>query len=135
MAKTTKTILLVEDEAPLREVLRDNLQDEGFKVVEATNGAQGLTLANKVKPDLILLDILMPKMDGMTMMEKFRTTKAGSRVPIMLLTNVAADKKIIKSLIRYMPVYYFDKSSRTIGEIIMRVKARLDVGMEEDFSA
>ena len=126
--KNTKKILVVEDEAPLREVLRDNLEAEGFSVIEAADGAEGLRQANREKPDLILLDILMPKMDGMTMMEKFRTTKAGKAVPIMLLTNVAADKKIIKNLIKYMPVYYFDKSGRTIGEIITRVKARLETG-------
>lgn len=122
-----KKILVVEDEAPLREVLRDNLETEGFTVIEAADGAEGLRMANREKPDLILLDILMPRMDGMTMMEKFRTTKAGRAVPIMLLTNVAADKKIIKNLIKYMPVYYFDKSGRTIGEIITRVKARFEL--------
>lgn len=126
MTHINKKILIVEDEAPLREVLRDNLAQEGFTVIEAGDGLEGLRAANREHPDLILLDILMPKMDGMTMMEKFRTTKAGRAVPIMLLTNVAADKKIIKSLIKYMPVYYFDKSGRTIGEIIMRIKARLD---------
>lgn len=125
--KYNKKILIVEDEAPLREVLRDNLEQEGFEVIEAADGSEGLRQANREKPDLILLDILMPKMDGMTMMEKFRTTKSGRAVPIMLLTNVAADKKIIKSLIKYMPVYYFDKSGRTIGEIITRVKARLEL--------
>ena len=126
MAVTKNKILIVEDEAPLRQVLKDNLEEEGYAVVEASNGADGLKMAAKEKPNLILLDILMPKMDGMTMMEKFRTTKNGSRVPIMLLTNVAADKRIIKSLIKYMPVYYFDKSSRTIGDIILRIKARLE---------
>ncbi len=119
-------ILVVEDEAPLRQVLKDNLEEEGFEVVEASNGAAGLKMAGLHKPDLILLDILMPKMDGMTMLEKFRTTKGGSRVPIMLLTNLAADKKIIKNLIKYMPVYYFDKSSRTIAEIVARIKTRLE---------
>lgn len=126
MIKKIYRILIVEDEAPLRQVLKDNLEEEGFEVVEAINGATGLKMATLHKPDLILLDILMPKMDGMTMMEKFRTTKGGSSVPIMLLTNLAADKKIIKGLLKYMPVYYFDKSSRTISEIIARIKARLD---------
>src|SRR6185436_8290793 len=109
-----KKVLVVEDEAPLREVLKDNLIQEGFNVIEAEDGSAGLRMANRHKPDLILLDILMPKMDGMTMMEKFRTTPGGRAVPIMLLTNVAADKKIIKSIVKYMPVYYFDKSGRTI---------------------
>ena len=126
MAQTKNLILIVEDEAPLRQVLKDNLEQEGYEVIEASNGAAGLKMAAAHKPDLILLDILMPKMDGMTMLEKFRTTKGGARVPIMLLTNLAADKKIIKNLIKYMPVYYFDKSSRTISEIISRIKTRLD---------
>ncbi len=130
MINQKKKILIVEDEAPLRQVLKDNLQEEGYKVVEATNGAQGLRQAEKEKPDLILLDILMPKMNGLTMMEKFRTTPAGANVPIMLLTNVSADRKIIKNLVKYMPVYYFDKSSRTIAELIIRIKARFDTDAE-----
>ena len=87
-----QTILIVEDELPLLKVYADRFSDEGFLVLKANNGQEGLDLAIKEKPDLILLDILMPVMDGLTMMQKLReNTTWGKTVPIMLLTNLSAD--------------------------------------------
>ncbi len=120
-----KKILIVEDEAPLRAILKDNLLYEGFAVIEARDGKEGLSLAKKEKPDLILLDILMPKMDGITMMEKLRKERWGRNIPIILLTNLGVNKKIVKGIIEHAPVYYFEKTGRTIGEIVTKIKARL----------
>ncbi|MBI4128842.1 MAG: response regulator [Parcubacteria group bacterium] len=124
--KTKKKILIVEDEAPLRAVLRDNLEYEGFDIHEASDGKEGISVAAKERPDLILLDILMPEMDGLTMLEEIRKKRWGRAVPVMLLTNLSADRKVIRGLVEHTPVYYFDKSGRTVGEIVTKVKARLE---------
>ena len=67
-----KTILIIEDDNALRNVLVEKLTDEGFTVLEATNGEEGLEVSLRARPSLILLDILMPKMDGLSMLTKLR---------------------------------------------------------------
>ena len=78
-----KSILIVEDELRIRFLLRDYLMKEDFNVFEASNGEEGLFLFSSEKIDLVLLDIMMPIMDGLTMLEKLR---AVSTVPVILLT-------------------------------------------------
>lgn len=78
-----KSILIVEDELRIRFLLRDYLMKEGFNVLEASNGEEGLFIFSTQKIDLILLDIMMPVMDGLTMLEKLREV---STVPVILLT-------------------------------------------------
>lgn len=123
MIDIPKKILIVEDEAPLRVVLRDNLEYEGFVVLEAGDGEEGLHLALDNEPDLILLDILMPRMGGIAMMEKLREQEKGKAIPIILLTNLSADQEIVSELIKNVPVFYFEKSGRSIEEIVQKVKA------------
>jgi DNA-binding response OmpR family regulator len=78
-----KSILIVEDELRIRFLLRDYLMKEDFNVFEASNGEEGLFIFITQKIDLVLLDIMMPVMDGLTMLEKLR---AVSTVPVILLT-------------------------------------------------
>lgn len=78
-----KSILIVEDELRIRFLLRDYLMKEDFNVLEASNGEEGLFIFSAQKIDLILLDIMMPVMDGITMLEKLREV---STVPVILLT-------------------------------------------------
>ena len=68
--KNNKTILIVEDEVPMIKALVDKFRREGFAVLEAGDGEDGLKIAMEKRPDLILLDIVMPKMDGMDMMKR-----------------------------------------------------------------
>lgn len=70
--KKQKKILVVEDEKNLREAISDVLRAENFITLEAKNGKEGIKIALKERPDLILLDLLMPEMDGMTAFEKIR---------------------------------------------------------------
>lgn len=78
-----KTILMVDDKANMRAMVRDYLSEENFRVLEAENGQQALALARQEKPDLILLDIMMPKMDGYEFLQAFRKEQS---TPIILLT-------------------------------------------------
>ena len=117
----------VEDDPVLRGALKDKLSHEGFSVVEAPDGEEGLELAVRDHPDLILLDILMPKMDGLTMMKKLRQDgEWGKKVPIILLTNLTPnDEKINQAITDYAPAYYIVKSNWSIGDLVEKIRERL----------
>ena len=73
-------ILIVEDEVNIKIILKRRLEEEGFSVLEAENGEDGLNMAKNKHPDLILIDILLPRMDGITMLEKIRECYGGISV-------------------------------------------------------
>ncbi len=79
-------VLVVDDEAPLRLLCRANLEAEGFEVVEAADGRAGLEAARAERPDLILLDVMMPGVDGWTVAEELLTDDATDAIPIVFLT-------------------------------------------------
>ena len=91
-----KVILIVEDEAKTRKLIRDLLQLSGFKTIEASGGEQGVELAKSKKPDLILMDILMPKVDGYTACHEIKMDKATKAIPVVMLTSL--DYKLNKVL-------------------------------------
>lgn len=128
MSGAKKKILVVEDEDPIRRALKDTLISEKFDVLEAKDGKRGLAVALKERPDLILLDIIMPKMDGMTMMRELRKQDEwGKDVPIILLTNLSATEgKIIKGIVEDEPSYYLVKSDWKVEDVVKGVKATLE---------
>jgi two-component system alkaline phosphatase synthesis response regulator PhoP len=81
-----KSILIVDDEEDIREILQYNLDKEGFKTQVASNGVQALEIAKSMKPDLILLDVMMPEMDGMEVCESLRNTPGFENTLICFLT-------------------------------------------------
>lgn len=83
-----KKILLVEDEQDIREAMEEALQEAGFEVITADNGVTGLKAALEEKPDLILLDIIMPEMDGHAMLAKLRGDSWGKHVKVIMLTSM-----------------------------------------------
>ncbi len=85
MKKDEIKILIIEDEKPLTEVLATKLKGEGFLLNSAENGEEGLELINSWKPDLILLDIIMPKMDGYDVLEKLN--EDGNKTPVIIISN------------------------------------------------
>jgi len=121
------TILIVEDEATIRKVYREELIDNGFLVLEAKDGQEGLALALQHQPRLILLDILMPVMDGLSMMAKLRAKNVyGKKVPIILLTNLSSgEEKIMASITKNEPVYYLIKSDWNLNQVIEKIKEHL----------
>ena len=95
-----KVILIVEDEPKSLKLIRDLLQASGYKTVEATDGEQGIELAKSKKPDLILMDIMMPKVDGYTACREIKMDKATKAIPVVMLTSV--DYELNKELSRDM---------------------------------
>jgi len=122
----SKKILVVEDEPDMRQALVESLKHEGFEVIQAANGSEGLIEAHGGHPDLIILDILMPKMDGMEMMKKLRQQDEwGRKVSIILLTNLSADDKIMHGIVEDEPSYYLVKSDWKIPDVIAKVREML----------
>ncbi|MBI5077998.1 MAG: response regulator [Candidatus Yonathbacteria bacterium] len=124
MTDQKKIILVVEDEEPMQLVLRDVLRVEGYNVIEAKNGVEGLEMSLKEHPDLILLDILMPKMDGLEMLKKLRADEWGKKVPVIVLTNLSDNEDIAKAVEEDV-FEYFVKTDIRIDEVIARIREKI----------
>lgn len=116
-----KLLLLVEDEEIQRKVLHDGLTVEGFEVLVATNGEEGLEISLRSHPDVILTDIRMPKMDGMTMIHKLRDDEWGKKVPIIILTNYENTDDQLNQILSDYPSYYLIKVDNTLEKIVNKI--------------
>ncbi|MCD4694162.1 response regulator [bacterium] len=117
-------ILIVEDERSLMASLRKKFKLEGFEVLEANDGEKGLEVALKEKPDLILLDVVMPNMDGMTMLKKLRVEGTLKKTPVIFLTNLA-DVNYVNEAIDLDVFDYLVKSNWRIEDVVKKVKEKL----------
>jgi len=124
MTKLNKKVLIAEDDRSLLAALQEKFTNEGFAVVTAFDGEEGLTVAEKEKPDLLLLDIRMPKIDGIAMARKLK--EAGNKAPIIFLTNLD-DVKHISDATEASESDYLIKSDWKINDIITKVKNKLDL--------
>lgn len=115
-----KTVLIVEDEKPIAEIIKFNLEKEGYKVIVAHDGEEGLHKAITLGPDLILLDVMLPKMDGFQVCRKLRET---SSVPILMLT--AKEEEVDKVLGLEMGADDYITKPFGMRELLARVKANL----------
>lgn len=125
MKKLGKKILVIEDERVLLMSLADTFTAEGFEVLMASDGEQGLRLAVEKNPDIILLDLLMPKMDGRVVLKKLRESPHGKNTPVIVITVLQVDDPIVQWITQYEPTYYLIKSDLHIGELVEKVKERL----------
>ena len=116
-----KKILIVDDEKPIVEILTYNLHKEGYETIEAYDGEQAITLALTQKPDLILLDIMLPKVDGLTVCKRIRHTL--TNVPILILS--AKDEEIDKILGLELGADDYITKPFSVRELMARVKANL----------
>lgn len=123
-----KKILIVEDEESMLDAISDYLKTQEFATLTARDGEEGLGIALKEHPDLILLDILMPKMDGMIMLQKLRQDVWGKKAPVIILTNVSPNaNSVINSILQTEPAYYLVKSDVKLEGIVEKIKEVLKI--------
>ena len=121
--KTSKKILIVEDEDSLQQALNDALTRKGYKCVSAHDGEEGLRSALKQKPDLIMLDLVLPKMDGFEMLKKLRGDPWGRNARVLILTNLSADSSDrVRAAVETYPEYYLVKSDWSIEDITKKTE-------------
>jgi DNA-binding response OmpR family regulator len=125
MATIDKKILIVEDDKSFLWILKQSFESDGFSVISASDGESGLDLAEKEKPDLILADILMPKMDGITMGKKLKEKNISSQ--LIFLTNLKDVEHINNVVELGKETDYVIKSDIHVDQIIDMVKKRLNV--------
>ena len=121
---TKKKILLVEDEEMLANMYEVKFKNEGFDLIKALDGAQGLEMAKSTQPNFILLDIIMPKIDGFSVLKSLKEEESTKDIPVMMLTNLGQDEDIERG--RQMgAVGYLVKANITPAEVVEAVKVEL----------
>ncbi len=121
-----KKILIVEDEEALLKALVSGLSGKEFSVFTARNGQEGLDVALKEKPNLILLDLLMPEMDGITMLKKLRDSDGewAKNVKVIILTNLE-DREKLAAAVENRVYDYLIKSNWNISDVLKKVRVEL----------
>jgi CheY-like chemotaxis protein len=118
MADISKKILIIEDEEIFLSILQKAFSEEGFSVVTAKDGESGVDVATSQKPDIIISDVLMPRLDGPAMAKKLKELKIPSK--IIFLTNISEDE-------RDKEFDYLTKSEMHIDDIVAKVKQKLGI--------
>lgn len=124
MAEKKDKILVVEDEEILLAALQEELKQGGYETMGAIDGEDGLAKVKTFKPDLILLDLVMPKMDGMVMLQKLKDDSETRNVPVVILTNLSDYERISEAL-SLGAKDYLVKANYSLADLMEKVKAVL----------
>ena len=124
MANKKTKILLIEDEEMLANMYEVKFNNEGFDIVKALDGAEGLEKSKTVNPDFILLDIIMPKMDGFSVLTALKEDEKTKNVPVLLLTNLGQDEDVARGK-ELGAVGYLVKANITPSEVVESVKKHI----------
>ena len=119
-----KKILFIEDESVLQKTFERTLRDEGYEMVSALDGETGFNLAKKEKPDLILLDLVLPKMNGFEVLKKLKGDGETKGIPVIILTNLERMADIDKAL-ELGATTYLVKVDYGLGEVMEKIKKTL----------
>ncbi|MEK7493864.1 MAG: response regulator [Patescibacteria group bacterium] len=124
MTQTSHTILIVEDEPSLSEALKDKFTREGFHALTARNGEEGLKIAQEKVPSVILLDIVMPKMDGVTVFKKLQESQDTANIPVIFLTNLSNAEQVAEEL-GAGNYQYLVKSDWDMKDVVAKVRSTI----------
>ncbi len=120
----TRTLLLVEDDPFLAELYTIKFREAGNEVLAAADGKEGLEVMKKEKPDVVLLDVVLPKMDGLEVLQAVKNDPELSRIPIILLTNLGQKEDVEKGL-KLGARSYLVKADHTPSEVVKKVEELL----------
>ena len=118
---SSKKILIVEDDKFLRELIARKLLGEGYNIVEAVDGEEGIRKIKEEKPNLILLDLILPGADGFEVLSKTKGDPAVSSIPVIILSNLGQKEDVERGL-KLGAVDYLIKAHFTPGEIVEKIK-------------
>lgn len=119
-----KKILFVEDESALQKTFGDILKQEGYEMISALDGEEGLRLARTQKPDLILLDLILPKLHGFEVLKALKEDSDTKDIPVIVLTNLEGTGDVEKA-IELGATTYLVKANYTLEEVISKIKNSL----------
>lgn len=126
MAKSNKKILVVEDDSMISSMYKTKFEADGFDVFVADNGAMGLELAKKEKPDIIMLDVILPQLDGFSVLEQIKQDETIKKIPVIMLTNLGTDEDRQKG--EKMGAFdYLVKASLTPGQVSEKIKQAIKI--------
>lgn len=120
-------ILIVEDDQFLRELIVQKLTKENFDIVEAQDGEEGIKMIQTENPDIVLLDLILPGIDGFEVLSRAKNDPKTAHVPIIILSNLGQEEDVQRGL-QLGAVDYMVKAHFTPGEIVERVRSILDKG-------
>lgn len=121
-----KRILFIEDEKALQKTLTKMLQVSGFDVINAYDGEEGLALAQKEAPDLILLDVILPKLNGRDVLERLKAGETTKDIPVIVLTNLESAEEV-EYAIGHGATTYLVKANYELNDIVGKVKEALSL--------
>jgi DNA-binding response OmpR family regulator len=117
-----KKILIIEDDKFLRELISQKILKEGYEIAEAVDGESGLNSAKSEKPDLILLDLILPRIDGFEVLARIKSDPEISQIPVIILSNLGQKDDIEKGL-KMGAIDFLIKAHFTPAEIIEKIKS------------
>ncbi|PIV14069.1 response regulator [bacterium (Candidatus Gribaldobacteria) CG03_land_8_20_14_0_80_36_40] len=124
VSRIMKKILFIEDESALQKTFGDILKNKGYGVLKALDGESGLRSAKGERPDLILLDLILPKMDGFEVLKELKENEETKNIPVIILTNLEETEDIQKAL-ELGATTYLVKSSYTLEEVVNKIEKAL----------
>ncbi len=120
-----KTILFVEDETNLQKTMGNILKEEGFEYLEASDGEEGLKKAKEEHPDLILLDVILPRKDGFEVLKELKSNEDTSDIPVIVLTNLESVQDVQKAL-DLGANSYLVKANYRLEDVLSKIKQALE---------
>ena len=124
MGEKQSNILIAEDDDQIRKVIRGEFERQGIGVLEAKNGDEALALSLSEHPDVIVLDVLMPKMHGIDIIKKLQKDEWGKNAQIVLLTNFADDPRVLE-LVEEGDYELFNKAETKLETLVQVIKNKL----------
>ena len=126
MPINNKTVLLIEDDETISLMYKIKLEATGFKVLTANNGVDGLKLSKEKKPDIIMLDVILPQLDGFSVLESIKKDRIIKNIPVVMLTNLGTDEDKKKG-VKLGATDYLVKANLTPAQVEEKIKEYLKI--------